>query len=287
MRKLDPRPIYYVYILFDWLGVPRYVGKGKGGTKRENIHEQSSDASNWLKNEFIEQTWIMLEEIPKIIIKDEISEKEAFKLEAFLIKIIGRLDIKTGPLTNMTNGGEGASGYRHTIKTLKKISATHLGRKRTLETREKLRRSALKQSNRRAETMRVTMAGRQWSLERRLKRSKMTIEQWKDEKIREQTRQSLIKLNKLPGEKEKRRLAFLGGHHTDDAKQRIGEASSKRPRTEETKRKTSNTLMGHLVSEKTREKIRRTLLNKKLTSRKILVKLIYLRIYNLSIDQVK
>ena len=110
-KNLDPRPIYYVYVLFDWLGVPRYIGKGKEGTERENNHEKKSDSQNWLKNEFIEQTWIMLEEIPKVIIRKGLTELEAFTTEIALIKAIGRIDLNTGPLTNMTNGGDGG-GFR-------------------------------------------------------------------------------------------------------------------------------------------------------------------------------
>lgn len=100
--------VFYVYILFDWLGVPRYVGKGKGS--RWLNHERKTDQSNILKNEFIEQTWIMLDEVPKIIIKDKINEQEAFEIEIALIKAIGRIDLGTGPLVNLTDGGDGASG---------------------------------------------------------------------------------------------------------------------------------------------------------------------------------
>ncbi len=74
-RELDPRPIYYVYALFDWVGIPRYIGKGKIGNKREEYHEKKTDPSNWLKNEFIEQTWIMLGEVPKIIVRERLIEK--------------------------------------------------------------------------------------------------------------------------------------------------------------------------------------------------------------------
>ena len=112
MRKLDPRPIYYCYALFDWMGVPRYIGKGKDGGKREESHEKKSDSLNWMKNEFIEQTWIMLGEVPKIITRNGISEAEALRTETTLIRAIGRIDQGTGPLTNMTNGGDGMSGYR-------------------------------------------------------------------------------------------------------------------------------------------------------------------------------
>ena len=61
--------MYYVYVLFDAFGVPRYVGKGKGN--RWLIHERYTDPNNWMKNEFIEQTWIILGEIPKIKIQDK------------------------------------------------------------------------------------------------------------------------------------------------------------------------------------------------------------------------
>lgn len=108
-RELDLRPIYYCYGLFDWLGVPRYIGKGKDGSKRENSHHKQFDLVNWRKNEFIEQTWIILDEIPKVIIRKNLTEKEAFETEIALIAAIGRIDKGTGTLVNMTDGGEGQS----------------------------------------------------------------------------------------------------------------------------------------------------------------------------------
>lgn len=111
-RKLDERLIYFVYILFDWCAIPRYVGKGGGNPKREDDHEKKTDATNQAKNEFIEQTWIMLGEIPKIRVQEGLTEEAAFNLEIALIGAIGRADQGKGPLTNMTDGGDGASGKR-------------------------------------------------------------------------------------------------------------------------------------------------------------------------------
>jgi hypothetical protein len=68
-----------------------------------------------MKTDFIEHTWIMLGEIPKIKIQDDLSEEEAFFLEIQLIKHIGRFP--NGPLTNMTDGGDGASGAIRTKET--------------------------------------------------------------------------------------------------------------------------------------------------------------------------
>lgn len=36
--------VFYVYVLFDWRGIPRYVGKGKGN--RWLDHERKSDPKN-------------------------------------------------------------------------------------------------------------------------------------------------------------------------------------------------------------------------------------------------
>jgi hypothetical protein len=94
---------YYVYVLFDHLGVPRYVGKGKG--RRWLDHERKSDLHNWMKNEFVERTWTVLQDIPKVKIAQNISEQEALVIEIAFIRAIGRFP--EGPLLNMTDGGEG------------------------------------------------------------------------------------------------------------------------------------------------------------------------------------
>lgn len=101
-----PNRDFYVYVLFDWLGVPRYVGKGKGG--RMYIHERESDPRNWMKNEFIELTVQMLDEVPKLKVREKLLENEAFETEIALIAAIGRFP--AGPLVNMTDGGEGGGG---------------------------------------------------------------------------------------------------------------------------------------------------------------------------------
>jgi hypothetical protein len=104
-RKLDPNPIYYCYILFDWLGVPRWVGKGMSNRINQIIYH--SDPVNWMKNEFVERTWIMLEDLPRIKVREHITEQEAFETEVALIAVIGRFPY--GPLYNMTDGGDGAA----------------------------------------------------------------------------------------------------------------------------------------------------------------------------------
>jgi hypothetical protein len=124
--------VYYVYVLFDWFGSPRWVGKGKKG--RWLKHERHSDPRNWMKNEFIERTWIMLGEIPKIKVQENLSEDDALSLEIALIKVIGRYPI--GPLVNMTDGGEGTTNLRRSplsVETRLQISKALTGRKQDPE----------------------------------------------------------------------------------------------------------------------------------------------------------
>lgn len=48
------------------------------------------------------------------------NDKDAKNLERFLIKIIGREDKQLGPLTNLTDGGDGAIGRLRTEEERKR-----------------------------------------------------------------------------------------------------------------------------------------------------------------------
>src|SRR4051812_2092602 len=97
---------FYVYILFDWKGIPRYVGKGKGD--RWMHHDLLLDSNNPFKNGVLKRTIKILGEIPKVKFRENLTEDKAFELEIILIKSIGRHP--DGPLTNLTAGGDGVSG---------------------------------------------------------------------------------------------------------------------------------------------------------------------------------
>ena len=95
---------FYVYVLFDADGISRYVGKGRG--KRWEDHERF-DSRNRIKNAFVKRTLKKLGKIPKRKIRENLTEYEAFAIEIETIASIGRLDLGTGPLTNMSAGGTG------------------------------------------------------------------------------------------------------------------------------------------------------------------------------------
>jgi hypothetical protein len=110
---LDPRkPGRYIYPELDtsFLYEPIYIGKGSGNRLYDHI--KLIDKRNPIKLNKIKK--IKSEGLEPIvyILKKSNSEKEIFKYENLFITSIGRYDIKTGPLCNVTNGGEGSSGYK-------------------------------------------------------------------------------------------------------------------------------------------------------------------------------
>jgi len=115
---LDPRKSgYYKYSenTFDY--EPFYIGKGLGDRCLYHLSENSLRINrnrlfiNKLKK-------ILNEHLSPIIVKvyKNISEKEALVKEKYLIKNIGRRNLNLGPLCNLTDGGEGISGYKYTEK---------------------------------------------------------------------------------------------------------------------------------------------------------------------------
>ena len=99
--------IYYVYQYLRSDGTPYYIGKGHGMraySKRHNIHLPKA-------NERI------------VMIEENMLETDAIAMEIELIAKYGRKDIGTGILRNLTNGGEGASGYVWTAEAREKHAA--------------------------------------------------------------------------------------------------------------------------------------------------------------------
>ncbi len=122
--------VFYVYELWDPIKTePFYVGKGKErpGCVRYEDHLKKALG---IKN-FRDQNYHKLNRIKKIvregsqpevkiIIKTE-DETTVFNKEIELIKFYGRRDKNTGSLTNMTDGGEGASGRVFSEEEKRKI----------------------------------------------------------------------------------------------------------------------------------------------------------------------
>lgn len=127
----DPRKSgIFVYEDFLFEYEPFYVGKGCGNQCYSHLTESYNNIDLQRKTNKNRGTY-KCNKIRKI--KSEINSKpiivklyqnlqevNAFDLEKRLIKIIGRFDLGKGPLTNLTDGGDGTSGYIYP-KYLKKI----------------------------------------------------------------------------------------------------------------------------------------------------------------------
>ena len=115
---LDPRQSgRFVYNKYQFDHEPFYIGKGKGDRWKSHLNTTTTRKdSNRHKINVIKQ--ILSENLHPVIIKykKNLTEQEAFDLECDLIEEIGRRLLKTGPLTNLTNGGEGGGNYSEETK---------------------------------------------------------------------------------------------------------------------------------------------------------------------------
>lgn len=121
---LDPRrpgPFKYGNWKFDF--EPFYIGKGKDNRAFKHLDHTLGNCGNLHKIRKIAKIRRETNEEPVVLIKRKgLSETEALMLETKLIALIGRADKKLGPLTNLTDGGEGTSNREYSRTTRQKIS---------------------------------------------------------------------------------------------------------------------------------------------------------------------
>lgn len=116
--------IYYTYLYRDPTrnNEPIYIGKGKG--KRCYDHLKSKKNAP-LPNRIRKIKEWGVEPIIEFICKD-VDEELALLVEEEAISLYGRKDLGTGPLLNLTDGGDGVSNVSE--KTRKKLSDAGKGR---------------------------------------------------------------------------------------------------------------------------------------------------------------
>ena len=86
---------YYTYAYLREDRTPYYIGKGKGHRIYSNCRRVK---------------------LPKdksriIFLKQNLTEEEAFKHEKYMIAVLGRIDLGTGILRNLTDGGDGVPNW--------------------------------------------------------------------------------------------------------------------------------------------------------------------------------
>ena len=85
---------FYTYAYLREDGTPYYIGKGSGNRAYLQLNHKvkTPDKSRVL------------------VLKDNLKEEDANKHEKYIISVLGRKDLGTGILRNLTDGGEGVSG---------------------------------------------------------------------------------------------------------------------------------------------------------------------------------
>ena len=158
--------VFYTYALINPnTGTPFYIGKGQRSRATDHLAEAFrplTRGSNKHKINTIKKIVHGGKTVQIVKIDEGISEAQAFECEEFAISFFGRADRGLGPLTNLTNGGEGASGQdvsgeknpnygkrgedsiwwgrKHTDETKSRMSAAQAGRVITDEHRANMRK---------------------------------------------------------------------------------------------------------------------------------------------------
>ena len=144
---LDPRkPGSCTYGSYSFDYEPFYVGKGNGHRYKRHLEDfVLENDNNKLKTNKINKIIRETNNKPIIIkYKENLIENDAVNLEIDMIATIGRIDLKTGCLVNLTAGGEGMSGYKMKDSTKQLIREKHLGMKVSIETKEKMSKGTKK-----------------------------------------------------------------------------------------------------------------------------------------------
>ena len=130
MKHNSNEKIFYCYVLLDprkpgnydygrkakFSHEPFYVGKGHGERSEAHIKEALRNQRHNHKEARIRK--IISEGYEVIVVRTKTlsTESRAFARERELVASIGRRVDGTGPLTNLTHGGEGVAGYVFTEK---------------------------------------------------------------------------------------------------------------------------------------------------------------------------
>jgi hypothetical protein len=130
MRKTNNK-IVYRHIRLDTNKV-FYIGMGS----LKRAYTKDSSKRNIIWNRIVNKTKYNVE-----ILAQNLSWENACELEEFLISLYGRIDLKTGTLCNLTNGGDGSKGCTPSKETKNKISNFHKNKIVSKESRNKMKKA--------------------------------------------------------------------------------------------------------------------------------------------------
>jgi len=140
---LDPRkPGRFVYGNLSFNFEPFYIGKGRDSRYRRHLNNSRLNERNntiktgKLKN-ILAAGYNPLDYV--VILFNNLTNEIAQQEEMRLIKLIGRIDLKTGPLANLTEGGEGMHGNISLLKGKSYEDIHGIERARALRESKRLR----------------------------------------------------------------------------------------------------------------------------------------------------
>ena len=209
----------YVHLRPD--GSPFYVGKGTlvraiCKKRRANPHHQNIVAKHGLKNIHVR------------IVKRNLTEREAFDHEKEIIACLRAFDYR---LCNLTDGGEGASGWIAPESTRAKMRATRKGRPgtpHTVETRQRLSilarlRAHPKHTAETIQKISVSHKGKKFSEEHRANLAKAAAN--RSDEWRAKMRASKTGMVYSPETRERMRIAHTAKWHTEETKKQMSESA--------------------------------------------------------------
>lgn len=241
-------------------GQPFYIGKGCNGCHLEHRKEaeklKHKPGKKVIKIHVIHSLWKKGLDFKVDIVFDDLTEQEAFDTEKEAIKAYGRIDLETGCLANMTNGGEGTFGHIQPESQRKRSREANLGNTHNLgknlseETKDKIRQKAIgrPKSKEHREAISKAQKGKIISEETRRKTSNTlkgrkrgspsleTIEKMRKSltgrHLSEEHKEKMRAIGKEKGFPEKARIkgiqANTGAKRSEEAKQRMRDAAAKR-----------------------------------------------------------
>jgi hypothetical protein len=118
---------------------PFYIGIGSDMTNKR-ANEKARRNNIWKK--IVAKSNYEIE-----ILIDDITYEEAKLKEIEFIKLYGRIDLNNGTLANLTDGGDGTPNRIFTPEHKMKLSLSQIGKEKSQETKDKLRKYRLGVSN--------------------------------------------------------------------------------------------------------------------------------------------
>jgi len=217
---------------------PFYIGKGQGNRHLYHLNEakkqDTKDRNKHKINKIRSILKVGKEPVIEIVAKN-LNHDDAFELEEFLIQEIGRADKKAGPLTNLTNGGEGATGLDHSGE--KNPNYGKIGEKSALFGRSHSEESKRKMSE--------SQKGRVFS-----EQHKQNMRKPKSEAGRKAIQEARKNMTYRPSEetKQKTREALLGRVMTEEHRNKISMAHKGTPKPRGTCKYCGKVAAVHLIS---------------------------------------